>query len=149
MTSLVTLTRHARVGVLTLNNPPVNALSHALRLALLEQLRAAAADTELDAVVIACAGRTFVAGADIREFGKPPLAPDLPEVVEFLDTIDKPLVAAIHGTALGGGLELALACHHRIAASGSRVGLPEVTLGILPGARSEERRVGSAWRASR
>jgi 3-hydroxyacyl-CoA dehydrogenase len=139
MTSLVTLTRHARVGVLTLNNPPVNALSHALRVALLEQLRAAAADSELDAVVIACAGRTFVAGADIREFGKPPLAPDLPELVEFLDQIDKPLVAAIHGTALGGGLELTLACHYRLAAGGARVGLPEVTLGILPGAGGTQR----------
>ncbi len=139
MTQLVTLVRHGNVGLVTIDNPPVNALSHAVRVALLEVLTAAARDAEIAALVVACAGRTFVAGADIKEFGRPPLAPDLPDVVEFLDTFEKPVVAALHGTALGGGLELSLACHYRVAAPGTKLGLPEVTLGILPGAGGTQR----------
>jgi 3-hydroxyacyl-CoA dehydrogenase len=84
--------------------------------------------------VLNCAGRTFFAGADISEFGKPPADPWLPQVLETIESCDVPVVAAIHGTALGGGLETAMACHYRIAAPAARVGLPEVTLGLLPGA---------------
>ncbi len=139
MTELVTLARHGNVALVTIDNPPVNALSHGVRVALLEVLGSASADDQVAALVIACAGRTFVAGADIKEFGRPPLAPDLPDVVEYLDTLEKPVVAALHGTALGGGLELALACHYRVAAKGTKLGLPEVTLGILPGAGGTQR----------
>jgi 3-hydroxyacyl-CoA dehydrogenase len=139
MTQVVTFTKQGAVGVIAISNPPVNALSHAVRVKLLEVLASAFQDADVQALVIACEGRTFVAGADIREFGAPPLAPDLPEVVEFVDASRVPVVAAIHGTALGGGLELALACHYRVAAASSRVGLPEVNLGILPGAGGTQR----------
>ena len=90
-------------------------------------------------MVIACAGRTFFAGADITEFGKPPQAPSLAEVIAAIEAMPKPVVAALHGTALGGGFELALACHFRVAVSGARVGLPEVKLGLLPGAGGTQR----------
>jgi 3-hydroxyacyl-CoA dehydrogenase len=139
MTQLVSFTKHGNVGVVALNNPPVNALSHAVRIGLSQALTDALADSGVGAIVIWCEGRTFVAGADIREFGKPPLAPDLPEVVEFLSGAGKPVIAALHGTALGGGLELALACDFRIAAASTKLGLPEVTLGILPGAGGTQR----------
>jgi len=139
MSKLVTLTRHENIAAVTLNNPPVNALSHGVRVALLSTLREVFETAGIDALVIACEGRTFVAGADIREFGKPPLAPDLPELIEFLDTAPQLTIAAIHGTALGGGLELALACNFRVATQSARLGLPEVTLGILPGAGGTQR----------
>ncbi len=139
MSELVTLIKQDAVGIVALNNPPVNALSHALRVQLMQVFTQALADQSLQALVICCEGRTFVAGADIREFGKPPLAPDVPELVEFIDTADKPVVAAIHGTALGGGLELALACHFRVAVPTARLGFPEVNLGILPGAGGTQR----------
>ena len=139
MPSPVTVTRHGSIALVALNNPPVNALSHAVRVALLDTLKELFVTADVDAIVIACEGRTFVAGADIREFGKPPLDPDLPELVEFLDSSPKLTLAAIHGTALGGGLELALACHFRIAAASAKLGLPEVTLGILPGAGGTQR----------
>lgn len=139
MTQLVTFTKQGNIGVLALDNPPVNALSHPVRVQLRELLSQAFAEPGVQALVICCEGRTFVAGADIREFGKPPLAPDLPELVEFLAAAERPVVAAIHGTALGGGLELALACHFRVALPNAKVGLPEVTLGILPGAGGTQR----------
>jgi 3-hydroxyacyl-CoA dehydrogenase len=97
------------------------------------------ADRDVAVMVILCEGRTFMAGADIREFGKPPQQPFLPEVVQFIEDSSKPLIAAIHGTALGGGLEIALGCHFRIAAPTAKVGLPEVKLGILPGAGGTQR----------
>ncbi|HWA78639.1 MAG TPA: 3-hydroxyacyl-CoA dehydrogenase NAD-binding domain-containing protein [Polyangiaceae bacterium] len=139
MTQLVTFTKQGNIGLLALDNPPVNALSHAVREKLHELLSLAVAAPGVEALVIYCEGRTFIAGADIHEFGKPPLAPDLPELVEYLASIDRPVVAAIHGAALGGGLELALACHFRVALPSAKVGLPEVTLGILPGAGGTQR----------
>lgn len=139
MTPLVTLTKHGNLGIVVLNNPPVNALSHGVRKALSELLLQAFADPSIAAVVLCCEGRTFIAGADIREFGKTPLPPDVPEVVELIDAATKPVIAALHGTALGGGLELALACQHRVALATTRVGFPEVTLGLLPGAGGTQR----------
>jgi len=127
------------VGIIWIDNPPVNAISHAVRLALVDGLRQAASDPAVQAVVIACAGRTFMAGADITEFAGGMKEPGLPEVIAEMDRFDKPLVAAIHGTAFGGGLEVALGCHGRVAAPKAMVGLPEVKLGILPGAGGTQR----------
>lgn len=137
--SVVTLEKQDEVGVITINNPPVNALSHAVREGLQTHIRDCAADDAVKAVVIACAGRTFIAGADIREFGAPPKAPHLGEVVDEIEAMEKPVVAAIHGTALGGGFEVALSCHYRVALDSAKIGLPEVKLGILPGAGGTQR----------
>ncbi|MDX1516029.1 MAG: 3-hydroxyacyl-CoA dehydrogenase NAD-binding domain-containing protein [Woeseiaceae bacterium] len=126
------------IGVVTINNPPVNALSRAVRTGLQNAVRAAQQDAS-SAILILCDGRTFVAGADIREFGKPPAEPHLPDLLNEIEASTKPVVAALHGTALGGGFELALACHYRIALAGSKVGLPEVRLGLLPGAGGTQR----------
>ncbi len=135
MPSTVSVSRHGDVAVILLDNPPVNALSHHLREPLDAALKAQRDDQSVKAIVLACAGRTFVAGADITEFGKPQKAPSLRDLIDTLETIKtKPTVAAIHGTALGGGLELALGCHFRVADKTARLGLPEVKLGILPGA---------------
>lgn len=134
MSDTVKITRDDGIAVLTLDNPPVNALGHALRAPLFEALQQAKADDAVQAIVITCAGRTFIAGADISEFGKPPKEPSLPDLIAMLESIDKPTVAAIHGTALGGGLELALGCHYRVAEKSSMIGLPEVNLGLIPGA---------------
>jgi 3-hydroxyacyl-CoA dehydrogenase len=139
VSDMVDLDTRGRVAVLTVNNPPVNALSHGVRLGLSEGLRQAVADPAVAAVVIACQGRTFIAGADITEFGKPPKAPGLHEVLDAIEAAPKPVVAAIHGTALGGGLEVALACHYRVAVATARLGLPEVKLGLLPGAGGTQR----------
>ncbi len=139
ITSSVDLDRRGRVAVLTVNNPPVNALSQHVRQGLRDGLARAAADPEAAAVVIVCAGRTFIAGADITEFGKPPAAPSLHEVLDAIEGSAKPVVAAIHGTALGGGLEVALACHYRVGVKTARFGLPEVKLGLLPGAGGTQR----------
>lgn len=129
-----TIEREGRVAVVTVDNPPVNALSQALRQSLFEAVDTIDSDPEVDAVVLICAGRTFIAGADVSEFGKPPVPPDLPDVVAHIEAAQKPWVAAIHGSALGGGFEVALACRFRVALPTASVGLPEVTLGIVPGA---------------
>ena len=131
------LVRHeqkGRVAVLTIDNPPVNALSQAVRIALQEQFARAAGDTETSAIVITGERGSFIAGADIREFDGPVLQPALVRVLDMIDASDKPVVAAIGNVALGGGAEVALACHARIAAANATLGLPEVKLGIIPGA---------------
>ena len=135
----VSTRRDGEVLVITADNPPVNALGHAVREGLVAGIREAEGDDAVKAVVIACAGRTFFAGADITEFTKPPMLPMLPEVVDLIEACPKPVVAAIHGTALGGGMEVALACHHRIAVPSAKLGLPEVKLGLLPGAGGTQR----------
>jgi len=127
------------IAVITIDNPPVNAASFAVRDGLMNAAERFANDPDADIAVIVGAGRTFIAGADIREFGKPMQAPGLPAVVDFIEAVDKPVVCAIHGTALGGGLETALACHYRVALEKARVGLPEVHLGLLPGAGGTQR----------
>lgn len=127
------------IAVLSVDNPPVNALSAAVRADLLDGIRRAEADPTVTATVIACAGRTFVAGADIREFGKPTIDPALPWVLEAIENAVKPVIAALHGTALGGGFELALACHRRVALRSARVGLPEIRLGLIPGGGGTQR----------
>lgn len=127
------------VLVITADNPPVNALSVHVRAGLADAIETASRDETVKAVVIQAAGRTFFAGADITEFGKPPMEPSLPAVIDAIEHCGKPVVAAIHGTALGGGLEVALGCHYRIATPTARLGLPEVKLGILPGAGGTQR----------
>ncbi|WP_111493326.1 3-hydroxyacyl-CoA dehydrogenase NAD-binding domain-containing protein [Marinobacter bohaiensis] len=139
MSEVVTYQREGAVGVITVNYPPVNALGHAVRSGLLGALEQGQADAEAKALLLVCEGRTFIAGADIREFGKPMQEPGLPSVVDAFENSDKPVVAAIHGTALGGGLEMALGCHYRVALDSAKVGLPEVKLGLLPGAGGTQR----------
>ena len=135
----VSLQRHGTVSLITVDNPPVNALSQLVRQGLIDCFDEAESDAVTSAVVLICAGRTFIAGADIREFDLPPREPHLPDVVSRIEATAKPVVAAIHGTALGGGLEVAMACHYRLAARDARLGLPEVTLGLLPGATGTQR----------
>ncbi|QEH80099.1 3-hydroxyacyl-CoA dehydrogenase [Sphingomonas sp. C8-2] len=135
----VSATLRGTILEIMVDNPPVNALGHAIRKSLLEALEAGARQPEVEAIVIACAGRTFFAGADISEFGKPPLDPILPDLCNAIEALGTPVVAAIHGTALGGGLEVALACHYRVAVPSARLGLPEVKLGLIPGAGGTQR----------
>ena len=137
--SPISTARHGDVLVVTSNNPPVNALGHAVRVGLTEAIEAADADPEVKAVVIICEGQTFFAGADITEFGKPMQMPMLPMVVDRIETCTKPVIAAIHGTAFGGGLEVALASHYRVAVPSAKLGVPEVKLGLLPGAGGTQR----------
>ena len=138
MTSPVSYELVDDIGVITVDNPPVNALSHAVRQGLHDAILAAQKDASR-AVLIVCAGRTFIAGADITEFGKPPREPHLPDLCNTIEASSKIVVAALHGTALGGGLEVALSCHYRCALPGAKVGLPEVKLGLLPGAGGTQR----------
>ena len=126
------------IGVIAVDNPPVNALSHAVRQGIHDAISTAQQDGS-KAVLIVCAGRTFIAGADITEFGMPPKEPHLPDLCNTIEASSKPVVAALHGTALGGGLEVALSCHYRCAVPGAKVGLPEVKLGLLPGAGGTQR----------
>jgi 3-hydroxyacyl-CoA dehydrogenase len=139
MTSPIRTERHDNVLVIISDNPPVNALGQAVRAGLVDGIAEALSDDSVEAVVIRCDGRTFFAGADITEFGKPPQGPSLPEALDKLEASDKPVVAAIHGTALGGGCEVALACHYRVAVPSAKMGLPEVKLGLIPGAAGTQR----------
>jgi 3-hydroxyacyl-CoA dehydrogenase len=131
--SLVNYETIGEVAVLTVDNPPVNVLSHGVRTGLYEGVLKAKGDSAIKAVVILCAGRTFIAGADITEFGAPRQHPRLRDIQRAIEAGDKPVVAALHGTALGGGFELAIACHFRIARKDAKVGLPEVNIGVIPG----------------
>jgi 3-hydroxyacyl-CoA dehydrogenase len=139
MSELVSMRTDSGVAVITIDNPPVNAMKREVRVGLLDRVSRAAGDPNISAVVIACAGRTFVAGADITEFGQPPRQPTAIAVIEAIEACPKPVIAALHGTPLGGGLELALGCHFRVAAPGTRLGLPEIKLGIIPGAGGTQR----------
>ena len=136
---VTTIEKDENIAIISLNSPPVNALSASVREGLHKGITEARNDDEIEAIVIICEGRTFIAGADISEFGKEPKGPSLFEVQEFIEDSNKPVIAAIHGTALGGGLEVALTCHYRIAVPSAKCGLPEVNLGLLPGAGGTQR----------
>src|SRR5690242_11050524 len=140
-TSPISTRKHGDVLIVLSNNPPVNALGAAVRQGLVGAIEQAEADESVKAVVIACEGQTFFAGADVSEFGTPKAfeEPVLPAVVDTIENCSKPVVAAIHGTALGGGLEVALACHYRVAVASAKLGTPEVKLGLLPGAGGTQR----------
>ena len=138
MTSSVSYSVNQRIGTILIESPPVNALSHSVRSGILERLKMASTD-DTEIIILRCEGRTFIAGADISEFGKPPQEPTLATVLDAMESCPKPILAAIHGTALGGGLELALCCDYRLAVETAKVGLPEVNLGLLPGAGGTQR----------
>lgn len=135
----VSIAHEGSFAVVTVDNPPVNALSHAVRVGLLAAAAALTPEAGVRAVVLVCAGRTFIAGADIKEFDAGPQPPSLGAVVDAIAAAPVPWIAAIHGTAFGGGLEIALGCHYRVGLDTARVGLPEVTLGIIPGAGGTQR----------
>ncbi len=139
MTTPVTTEIVDGIGLIRIDNPPVNALSNAVRGGIADAVRVLEQDPDVQAMLILCAGKTFIAGADIREFGKPRQPPSLAETCDIIEGCTKPVVAALHGTALGGGFEIALAAHYRIAASDARMGLPEVKLGLIPGAGGANR----------
>lgn len=133
--SLIPTTPNAdNIAIINIDNPPVNALSHAVRQGVVDAITQAEQDENIAAIVINCQGKTFIAGADIKEFGKTPKEPHLPDVLQRINQCKKPIVAALFGSVLGGGFELALACHYRVAVKGTKVGLPEVNLGLIPGA---------------
>src|SRR5271154_1802855 len=133
------LASDGEIAIITLNSPPVNALSAPVRDGLAEGFKKAIADANTKAIVLICEGKTFIAGADISEFGKAPKGASLFDVQNAMENSPKPVIAAIHGTALGGGLEVALTCHYRVAVPSARCGLPEVNLGLLPGAGGTQR----------
>ncbi|WP_339831306.1 3-hydroxyacyl-CoA dehydrogenase NAD-binding domain-containing protein [uncultured Parvibaculum sp.] len=136
---VATLEKDGEVAVLTLNSPPVNALSAPVREGITNGIKQAIDDADVKAIVLICDGRTFIAGADITEFGKAPKGPSLFDAQAMIENAPKPVIAAIHGTALGGGLEVALTCHYRVAVPSAKCGLPEVNLGLLPGAGGTQR----------
>ena len=139
ITDMVSLEQRGDIALVLIDNPPVNALSHGVRLGLLKAFEQVADDDAVKGVVLACRGRTFIAGADITEFGKPPKAPGLAEPQAAMEDCPKPVVAAIHGTALGGGLEVAMCAHYRVGAPAAQYGQPEVKLGLVPGAGGTQR----------
>ncbi len=136
---VVSLARDGAVALITIDNPPVNALSRDVRAGLVAALDEVITDKTVRAIVLACARKTFCAGADIREFDLPPQPPHLTDVIQRIEDAGKPVVVALHGNALGGGCELAAGCHYRVAARGTKIGLPEVNLGLLPGAGGTQR----------
>lgn len=136
---MISVEQHDTIRVLAINNPPVNAFGIATRRSLSEAIASAQADAAVEAIVIRGAGKLFSGGADITEFGAPHLDPVLPDVILAIEASTKPVVAALHGVALGGALEVALGCHYRVAAPSARLGLPEVKLGLLPGAGGTQR----------
>lgn len=138
-TAPVARSMHGDILVVTIDNPPVNALGVDVRRALVEAIDAADSDAAVAAVLLVGSGKTFIGGADIREFGKPPMTPFLPDVCNRIEACTKPVIAAIHGAALGGGLEIALSAHYRLALPAAKLGLPEVQLGLLPGAGGTQR----------
>ncbi|MBV8747109.1 MAG: enoyl-CoA hydratase/isomerase family protein [Xanthobacteraceae bacterium] len=137
--SLASLDLDGRIGVIRIDNPPVNALNNALRAELVSILEGARQNAAIEGLVLACAGRTFIAGADISEFGQPPQRPTTIDVITAIEQMGKPVVAALFGTPMGGGFEVALGCHFRVAAPGTRVALPEIKLGLMPGAGGTQR----------
>jgi 3-hydroxyacyl-CoA dehydrogenase len=137
--SVADLTIEGEVALVTINSPPVNALSQPVREGLKHGIESAEANGAVKAIIIICDGRTFIAGADISEFGKPPTRPYLPEALDAMENATKPVIAALHGTALGGGFEVALTAHYRIAVPSAKCGLPEIKLGIIPGAGGTQR----------
>ncbi|MEL6980998.1 MAG: 3-hydroxyacyl-CoA dehydrogenase NAD-binding domain-containing protein, partial [Actinomycetota bacterium] len=139
LTQSVGLEREGEIALIVIDNPPVNALSHHVRQGILDGVEAARADDEVTAIVLTCRGRTFIAGADISEFGKAPQGPGLGEVQAAMESSPKPVVAAIHGNALGGGFEVAMCANYRVAVAGTNFGFPEVKLGLLPGAGGTQR----------
>ncbi len=132
--SAVSTAIQGNIGLVTVDNPPVNALSHEVRLGLQRACEEFDAKPDVKAVLLVCAGRTFIAGADIREFNQPPKEPHLPDVIQRIEAARKPWIAVVHGTALGGGCEVTLGCHYRLAVPTAKFGLPEVHLGLIPGA---------------
>jgi len=145
MSDVVQFEKRGPIGVISVDNPPVNALGQAVRQGLIDAHAKALADADVQAIVLIGKGRTFVAGADISEFGKPPKAPSFTDVIERYDASPKAIVAALHGTALGGGLELALGCNYRVAVSSAKCGLPEVKLGIDSDAAPLRRFLPDPW----
>lgn len=139
MSELVNYAREGFIAVILVNNPPVNALKQEMRVGLIEAFSRARTDPAVEAVVLAAEGRTFIAGADITEFDLPPQTPTTSDLIAAIETMPKPVIAALHGTPLGAGLEIALGCHYRIAATGTRLGLPEIKLGLMPGAGGTQR----------
>jgi len=136
---VVNIKQQDNLGIITINYAPVNALSQAVRQGLINAIAHLEADHAVKAIIIRCEGKTFIAGADIKEFGQPPTQPYLPDVVNRIEACNKPVVSSLFGTSLGGGFEVALACHYRVALSAAKVGMPEVNLGLIPGAGGTQR----------
>ena len=140
MNEVVSLERSGHTGLIIIDNPPVNALSEAVRAGLEKCFRDAAADDSVEAIVLLCAGKTFIAGADIAELESGDMGDtSYHELFAEIEALEKPVIAALHGTALGGGVEAALACHYRVAVETARIGFPEINLGIVPGAGGTQR----------
>ncbi|PCI66684.1 MAG: 3-hydroxyacyl-CoA dehydrogenase [Gammaproteobacteria bacterium] len=139
MTTSVTYSSQHNIGIITIDYPPVNALSQSVRQGIVDGINKFAVDDGINAIIIRCHGRTFIAGADIKEFGSAPLEPHLPDVVNQIEASTKPVIASLFGTSLGGGFEVALACHYRVALASAKIGLPEVNLGLIPGAGGTQR----------
>ena len=139
MTEKIDLEYQENVAIISICNPPVNALSVEVRKGLLDALKEVEKKESIDAIILKGSGKTFPAGADIKEFGLPPQKPDLPTINDYIESINKPVICALHGNTLGGGLEIALACHYRIAHFKTKIGLPEVSLGLIPGAGGTQR----------